>query len=499
MPKRVLHQTPTPLLLAVLLLLPGTLMSFPSGARGSSSLSPAEGRFSQPLTMDSTATPSATSTETATRTPTHTPYPLGTWSLWPGPTDKDLNAVHMVSAAEGWAVGGELNPRTELYEGVILHYDGAQWTVETELERISLDSVSMVSSEEGWAVGQKRSRPSARDEGVILHYDGTGWAILSEDDLFPLLPPLPLRAVHMVSPDEGWAVGGQFNSSLQQDEAVILHYHDGRWSLYDFQPHKILNGIDMVSADDGWIVGNQAYQVWYKGGWAGAGDSKWIGVTKAIHAVSLASPTCGWSVADGPMNVLKYDGQCHQNEHDCRWWPEQTWDPIRNTTVSESLRAVCMVSETDGWAVGDADPYIHGTILHFAGEAGTQANKRWRLVDCPVAKNLRGLAMVSADEGWAMGEDGTILHYLRPAAPTATSSPTPSPSSTPTPTSTPTATPTPTTTPTTSPTTTPTATPTSTSTPTPTPGTTPTLTPTATPTPTEEVGRSVYLPFVNTS
>jgi photosystem II stability/assembly factor-like uncharacterized protein len=488
-PKRTPPRTPASLALGLLLLLLVAPMSFPAGVRGSPSPSPGGGRFSRPLKMEGTATPTATHsttpTETATSTPTFTPYPLGTWSLWPdSPTTKDLKAVYMVSAGEGWAVGGELNLRTELYEAVILHYDGDQWLVDTslspyELEGIRLDSVHMASSEEGWAVGKKRRRAMEEEEGVILHYDGTGWSILSEDELRPPLSPPPLRAVYMVSSDEGWAVG---------ELGTIFHYYDGRWSQYDSPTRINLNGIDMVSTDDGWIVGDEAYQVWYNGYWGSTGDSKWIGGNKAIHAVSMASPTYGWSVADGPLNVLKYDGQCHQGLHDCRWWPEQAWDPIRNTPLNESLQAVFMVSETDGWAVGDAEPYVHGTILHFAGEIGTQANKRWRLMDCPVKKNLRGLHMVSADEGWAVGEDGIILHYLRQLTPTATSSPTPSssPSPTPTPTSTPTSTPT--------------AIPTTTSTATPTPTTTPTrtpiLTPTATLTPTVVGRRWAYLPLV---
>ncbi|HID87040.1 MAG TPA: hypothetical protein EYP55_06620, partial [Anaerolineae bacterium] len=417
MPKRTPRRLPASLLLGVLLPLLVALMGFPAGARGSASLSPAGGRFPRPPKMDSTATPTTTpaATETATSTPTGTAQPtaapLGTWSEWPSPTDKDLNAVHMVSAEEGWAVGGELNPRTSQYEGVILHYDGDRWTVDAELEGISLDSVYLVSAEEGWAVGKRRRRNSGEEEGVILHYDGTGWSILSVDELNPPLPPPPLRDVHMVSPDEGWAVG---------EQGIILHYQDGQWSRYDSPTRINLNGIDMVSANDGWIVGDEAYQVWYNGHWGGTGDSKWIGGDKAIHDVSMASPTYGWSVADGPLNVLKYSGSCHRGEHDCDWDAEMAGD-----NVLQSLRAVFMVSETDGWAVGDADPYVRGTILHFAGEAGVPVNKRWRLVDCPVKKDLRGLYMVSADEGWAVGEDGTILHYLRQLTPTATATPSP--------------------------------------------------------------------------
>ena len=57
-----------------------------------------------------------------------------------------------------------------------------------------------------------------------------------------------------------------------------------------------------------------------------------------------------------------------------------------------------MVSGGEGWAVG-----AKGTILHFAG--GT-----WQVYASPTAKDLRSVTMVSASEGWAVGDE-TILHY----------------------------------------------------------------------------------------
>jgi hypothetical protein len=56
-----------------------------------------------------------------------------------------------------------------------------------------------------------------------------------------------------------------------------------------------------------------------------------------------------------------------------------------------------MYSPTEGWAVGD-----NGTILHWNG-----AN--WVLADSPVTSRLNAIALSSATEGWAVGDEGVIL------------------------------------------------------------------------------------------
>jgi hypothetical protein len=57
-----------------------------------------------------------------------------------------------------------------------------------------------------------------------------------------------------------------------------------------------------------------------------------------------------------------------------------------------------MVSATEGWAVGD------DVILHYSGG-------QWIQVGDPSSSVLASVAMVSATDGWVVGWSGTILHY----------------------------------------------------------------------------------------
>jgi photosystem II stability/assembly factor-like uncharacterized protein len=107
------------------------------------------------------------------------------------PIAANLFAVYMLSSTEGW-VGGD---------GNILKWDGLSFSVASSLgagaKRIL--SISMASSNVGYAVGLEL----ASGTGVLYRWDGISWKELT--------PPVeePLGAVWMVSPEDGWIVGGR--------------------------------------------------------------------------------------------------------------------------------------------------------------------------------------------------------------------------------------------------------------------------------------------------
>ncbi|MBU1488130.1 PKD domain-containing protein, partial [bacterium] len=87
------------------------------------------------------------------------------WEMAVGtPTSNSSYSVSMVSATDGWAVGGY---------GTILHYDGTSWSEFSSPTSNYLVSVTMVSATDGWAVGTG---------STILRFVGTP----------PLAPPSDL-------------------------------------------------------------------------------------------------------------------------------------------------------------------------------------------------------------------------------------------------------------------------------------------------------------------
>ena len=67
--------------------------------------------------------------------------------------------------------------------------------------------------------------------------------------------------------------------------------------------------------------------------------------------------------------------------------------------LANRLQDIAMLSKNEGWAVGG-----HGTILHFK-------NGRWERIASPTLSLLTSIEMLSLNEGWIVGENGTILHY----------------------------------------------------------------------------------------
>lgn len=82
--------------------------------------------------------------------------------------------------------------------------------------------------------------------------------------------------------------------------------------------------------------------------------------------------------------------------------PNAQWSAVDSPSDAR-IFAVEVLSATDAWAVGD-----EGSILHYDGTA-------WTAMSSPTRRWLRGLSMLSADEGWAVAGDvsgiGAILHY----------------------------------------------------------------------------------------
>jgi hypothetical protein len=271
-----------------------------------------------------------------------------------------LNGVDMVSATDGWAVGGE---------GTMLHWDGTRWQPVASPTTISFHSIDMVSARDGWIVGGD----GWGGQGIILHWDGEAWQEV------PLPATLTLRSVSMVSKDDGWAVGFR-SATYGLGNNYILHWDGASWQVYDRTydyGHKPV-AVSMSGANDGWIatwISDYGALIRH---WDG---EDWADVASPIelNAVAAGAGYGGWGVGDGFVDLKSI-----------KQWP---------TSPSLPLNGVALVSQSDAWAVG-AD----GAIYHWDGE-------EWRSTAGPTLQTLRAVAMVSATDGWAVGDGGVILHY----------------------------------------------------------------------------------------
>jgi hypothetical protein len=229
-------------------------------------------------------------------------YASGSWSiaspLLPmGSGTYDPSALLMISATDGWATG----------EDKTLHYDGSAWREVAALSDKQLgggSSISAAGPNDIWI---------ARLGGDIVHFDGTAWT--EQRISLPFGQQLPgsilLSGIAMISPSEGFAVGGIGNSS----SGVILHYTSGRWSVQSTVDES-LYGVSLRSPTEGWAVGASGGIYHYQAGvWTKAAKP----VSHPLYGVT-ALPSGGdpWAVGLGGA-LLRYRDGAWQQETNVVW------------------------------------------------------------------------------------------------------------------------------------------------------------------------------------
>jgi hypothetical protein len=164
-------------------------------------------------------------------------YNGSSWSVVPSPNPaprhplngarQTLNAVKMVSSTDGWAVGNTFDTASGSFQangGVILHWNGSAWTVDTSAVIAPMNVISGISgpsSSDVWAVGERidTSGPVPLDRAMTLHRNASGWTAVSTptgtgDSL--------LNGVSTLSSGEAWAVGSTSDQSTSR--STILHH-----------------------------------------------------------------------------------------------------------------------------------------------------------------------------------------------------------------------------------------------------------------------------------
>ncbi len=328
-------------------------------------------------------------------------YSSGTWTgpISPGPTGQNLNSVFMISSSEGWAVGAS---------GTALHYVNGAWGFVQNLSGITqnlnavsfsggtgfavgdvgvivflgsqtpqgvigstLESVFLSNGGDGWIVGCSTGGcGTGTGEPTILHWIGSsfvrGSASAATTDLY---------SVFMVSPSEGWAVGGMGSTP------AILHYTGGSWTQVTAPPVSVvLRSVFMMDSNTGWAVGGSGAILRESGGSWGTVSSP---TSNTLRSVFMVGASDGWAVGDGGVILRYQSGQ---------------WVNYPSPTGTQ-LNAVSLLDSTHGWAVGAG-----GTIIHYDGLT-------WGAVASGNSMNLNAVAQVNPQSALAVGDSATFLQW----------------------------------------------------------------------------------------
>lgn len=118
-------------------------------------------------------------------------------------------------------------------------------------------------------------------------------------------------------------------------------------------------------------------------------------ITQSIRALSMVSATEGWGAGRNGVPV-RFDG--------AKW--RDFPSPVANVRGT-SFGAIEMVSATDGWLCLQSarfEPPIPSTLLRFDGEA-------WDFYPFPEGRSCFAIAMASPTDGWIVGSRGAMAHF----------------------------------------------------------------------------------------
>ena len=120
-----------------------------------------------------------------------------------------------------------------------------------------LNAVHFTSPNEGWAVGWDYENYIP----VLLHYENDSWTSIVPPNVDSEEGSEGGLAVHFTSPYEGWAVGYETYltpGKISRRRGILLHYLNGSWanvSPPNIGPNWDLSGVHFTSSNEGWAVG----------------------------------------------------------------------------------------------------------------------------------------------------------------------------------------------------------------------------------------------------
>lgn len=148
-------------------------------------------------------------------------YGSTAWTSFSSGTQENLTAIWAASPTSIWVGGGSTG-------GVMRHYDGFNWSEQTNFARIR--GLWGSGNSDVWAVGASS----------VLRWNGTNWsAIPSVTDVY--------EAVSGTGPGDVWAVGGS---------GAIGHWNGTSWATFVSGTTATLYGVRALSPTDVWAVGS---------------------------------------------------------------------------------------------------------------------------------------------------------------------------------------------------------------------------------------------------
>lgn len=253
-----------------------------------------------------------------------------------------------------------------------------------------ISSIAMVSPNEGWALGGVMDPTTFEPvKSLMLHYAHCTWTPVPAN-----YPNAGLGSLSMGSATDGWAIG-----STSSGAPVALHYTNGAWQHVPAPSASVLRGgaytsVHMLSADEGWIIFNNVKDShgYLTEGLLHLVNGQWSAVSTPfpnITDVLPVAPQDAWFVGSIQGIPLLYHYQAG------------TWTRVTVPSGVE-IYTLRMVSPNNIWASGQVDlqqnGYATGAVMHYDG-------RQWQQVPVSANGNPQDVEAFDQNTSWAFTKD----------------------------------------------------------------------------------------------
>ncbi len=292
--------------------------------------------------------------------------------------DAPLRAVHFVDRTEGWAVGDE---------GTIWHsIDGGQtWERQASGTRASLRSICFLTPYTGWIVGRLEQPFGQSSLGVVLHTTDGG--LTWKQRSFGTLPGL--NTVRFFDEHHGIAAGDSSDAA----PSGVFRTTDGgsTWKPIPGPRCPSWLAADFSDPNTAALAGVWSRLAVLRQGQFTAADVDTLG-GRSVHGLKLLGQQRAIAVGDGGLILTSAQSA------GVKWGFSEPKLP-KETLACLDFHAVA----THGkhcWVVGRP-----GSVIFHSADFG----QTWEMQPTLVTVPLHAVYFVTVDEGWAVGEQGTIL------------------------------------------------------------------------------------------
>jgi len=290
------------------------------------------------------------------------------WQFDRSPTRQNLARLDLVSDSLGWAVS---------YDGLILKYDGTEWTVSDSINQIKSPFYSLTDS--------LMTPPEKMGDIYTIRVidPARGWLAVNNVSqrfymLVPFNPierkysarvlPLKIRSIDFSENQNGIAAG----------EGGAYYFKDGKWDRLTLPLSVDFRAVKFTSNNTIFICGEKGTLI------KGTGN-RWevieTPVNETLRDLDFISENEGWITGSGGTIIHYKDGELIQE--------------IAEST--QDLWAVEMITADSGFAAGQ-----NGTILKYNGDF-------WDLVDFKSDIDFHDIEIISEKTGFIVGARGAIV------------------------------------------------------------------------------------------